>query len=477
MPPRKKQTNEAPNPKLEETMVEEPLKTVAEAEAEAEAEATATTATEEIEAEVDEDIADEELFIEDNPEYDPGDGDSPDDKSDNSENKIADEDDFADDKLFVGKEILEAFEETEEKSDGFDDSESFDDYNGFDESDNEKSEEEPSSNSSESRKDRIAANVHRNKRRSGFAIHRRDPNRGVSIGIEQKLLELTRLKKSEKATLEGNVYLITPIKSRDREIYCVGVKVDGYEEFTFYVPLKEFDFFEYRKLNDDKDKLNILREVIGAKIHLAVTTILRDDKIVICSHKEANRRLRRKYFYQGYKLRRDLASSKKRFVYTGTATYANIIQVSAGFLIAESFGAQYRIHVPQLCFHQIDTLRKIFHAGESIPVRLTDVELINDHDFNVKIEANHVEMLNNTAEKALKEAKVGDITLGTITRIDYKTTEPRGQSESGYNFSAKYFRRNRYVRVGSVVSIRVISKVYDKRNCYAIVDIIDVISF
>ena len=295
---------------------------------------------------------------------------------------------------------------------------------------------------------------------------------GTKSILKAKVIKAVTKKRGKNSNLE-NVYVV-----------CM---VPGYEEFEFLIPFKDLDAvgFEYFTSNSPLSKIpysnvpktakiNYIRRMLHAKININIVAVSAQSRRVICNRETANFLMRHQYFYLGRKLSN--ITNIRHTIQSGTIiNNVSVIMARHSFVLAEAFGAQFRIPLSEISHRYI---RNAFflHAGETVNVLLKNVEIDKDRidTAPVTIEASIKALEEDYPRIALENAEEGEIVTGKIVTIDVKHI-PRGVTDTGYNFRIDIIKDHiKQMRIGSEVTIKLIKKVLNANICFAIVDLLEV---
>lgn len=306
-------------------------------------------------------------------------------------------------------------------------------------------------------------------------------------GLSQKTRILYRAKNTNRVLKAKVIKTVTLRKNSETDFENVfaGCKVDGFEEFEFFVPFRYLDPFEagnqvsYSRASKDM-KVDYVRSIIHAEINICLEAISTVDMRVLCDRAKANKILREKYYYKGFTLQN--SPSIKRLIKSGTKINgAQIISSSMRHVVAEVYGAQFMIPIEEISHNFIRTAYDL-SSGDTVPVVLKTVEQINslkndesnEPSYAVKIEASIKDRLEDIPRTKLRRAKVGEVISGKVTLINADRS-PMGVTDDGYNFITSIVKsRITNIRPGSEVTVRVIKKYENEKTSYAFVDLLDV---
>lgn len=307
-------------------------------------------------------------------------------------------------------------------------------------------------------------------------------------GLEQKYLAIRRMIRTKRILkvkiIKSHVISPEPNNPNATRRIFAGCVLSGYEEFTFLIPFDQLDCYKTESAEDGEtftidQKIIYVKEMIHAKVNVIAEVSNLKRRIVICSRKEANYVLRRRYFYTGYTLPN--SPHIRRTIGDNTIIRnANIIAVSFNNVLMETYGAQFKVPLYEISHHYLPNAYSL-HPGDLVDVKLLNVTTEKDNlkyakeYAPVKIVGSVKECKENIPLMALENAEPHESISGKITFIS-RNGDALGVTDSGYNFRVVYANaRIHHLRVGSEVTVKLIQKVYNRRIPFGLVDLDDVV--
>ena len=233
-------------------------------------------------------------------------------------------------------------------------------------------------------------------------------------------------------------------------------------------------------------KIDYINSILNAQVKFTIDSILANTTIVIANRKLANYLRRRRYFYRGEKRGFLLSNTTKKYIGKDTITDANVLRVHANTILIDVFGAQCILPVEEISYKILGTLHRTYYPGTTIRVKITSVKLLGNKENDVEVHASAKAIYyEDPTRTALELASLGEIVLADVTTLN-TMGKPAGTTKSGYNFRTSYYKvdsMKAFCRIGSLVKIRLIRKVYPSPTevnpnppCYGEVEVLEVMN-
>lgn len=162
----------------------------------------------------------------------------------------------------------------------------------------------------------------------------------------------------------------------------------------------------------------IANSMLGCEVDVIIVGIDKDNDtgrpIIAGSRTEAMRKQRYKYFFASDPIINDKVDESE----------ARVISVAKQSIRVEFFGVEQIIRMTDLCWTWIHDVRKNFHVGDIIGVKIMNRE-IDPVTRTVKLELSHKELFDNPAPEAFMNMEENrSCCVGTVTRITDGTYWP-----------------------------------------------------
>lgn len=285
-----------------------------------------------------------------------------------------------------------------------------------------------------------------------------------------KYTQTARQKWAELFSFKANnrVMTATVIKAAKIGERIVAIcKIKNFEEFDCIVPYEWLDIHGEKGVLFESTQIQNVQKLIGVTINVIIVE-LNEGKIA-GNRQLGNYFMRKAFFYQGIN---DRPGAKRRVIGKGsvvngavvTGVYGNHIRV----MIA---GASCKIPARELSWKYFIHPHELYKFGDTVKVKITNIEYLHDKALNVKLEASIKALEPDPTLLPLAEAMLQEICLATVTGIVYKTGDILLHTATGYNAVAIHMRKNYDVKVGSQVKFRLVKKT-EKMGIGNIVDLL-----
>ncbi len=272
-----------------------------------------------------------------------------------------------------------------------------------------------------------------------------------------KYTQKARQKWAELFSFKANnrVMTATVIKAAKIGERIVAIcKIKNFEEFDCIVPYEWLDIHGEKGVLFENAQIQNVQKLIGVTINVIIVE-LNEGKIA-GNRQLGNYFMRKAFFYQGV---HDRPGAKRRVIGKGsivngavvTGVYGNHIRV----MIA---GASCKIPARELSWKYFIHPHELYRFGDTVKVKITNIEYLHDEALNVKLEASIKALESDPTLLPLAEATLQEVCLATVTGIMYKTGDILLHTATGYNAVAIHMRKNYDVKVGSQVRFRLVKK-------------------
>lgn len=235
------------------------------------------------------------------------------------------------------------------------------------------------------------------------------------------------------------------------------IAVVYYKEFRAVIPVTEMminlvqdESHDYGELSLRQNK--VLNNMLGCDIDFIIKGLDTKTHSIVASRKEAMLK-KRQIFYL------DKDSSGRAKIHEDRIVQARVIAVAEKVVRAEIFGVETPILARDLSFDWMGDARERFHVGETILVRILEVNAVSPEQVSVYADVKSVE--GNTSKENMKKCKVQGKYAGTVEDIHKGTVFVR--LSIGVNAIAHSCYDNRTVGKKDHVSF-VVTHIDEERN-------------
>lgn len=238
-----------------------------------------------------------------------------------------------------------------------------------------------------------------------------------------------------------------------------------YKSQKICVPIYEMgiNFDQHNNVNHMENEWvrrnQIANSMLGCEVDVLIKQIRTDEKTGVMmiggSREEAMRKQRYKHFFSRDPIINDEVDEVE----------VRVISVAKQSIRVELFGVEQIIRMTDLCWTWIYDVRKKFHVGDVIWVKIKNREL-DFENRTVKLELSHKELFEDTASKAIMNLKENQsCCVGTITRITDGTYWPVFIGlENGANVVSYRTRIKEVPNEGDMVKVLIKYISYDQGN-------------
>jgi hypothetical protein len=197
------------------------------------------------------------------------------------------------------------------------------------------------------------------------------------------------------------------------------ITIIDYKGQRIAIPLKEMMITLERPEGQSDDEYNerlarVLNRMMGAEMDFIVRGITGtgDNRAAVASRKAAMLRLRRRFYL-------NIGTNGKPLVYPDRVVEARIVAVSQMAIRIEVFGVETSINSRDLSWGYIGDARDHFYVGDSVQVRVTNVE--GDAPENLRISADIKSLTEDDTRDKLIALKPQTNCMGKITDVRHGT--------------------------------------------------------
>lgn len=204
-------------------------------------------------------------------------------------------------------------------------------------------------------------------------------------------------------TLTGTLVSTERHKIRDRNVY---VSIVDYQGYRVLIPTKEMNISVD---GNDENRINVVvQNMIGCGIDFIVTQLDEESGIVGASRKRAMK----KKIEDFYKTPSEATGMP--IIQKGSVVEARIVAVSRKVLRLEVFGAECFTNIYDIDPAWIENARNKFSVGDTVNVRMKEIEFIpagDGQEEQVRISVEGVNLRNANSYKCTPQSRY----LGTVT--------------------------------------------------------------